>query len=101
MKTKTVSGRRSVSYRIGTTRWSVDDTGTVREPDSARTSRPFDTTNVKNVKRALDGIAAKDPRQRITIDPRTGIVYQDVVVLLDAVIDAGFTNVVFVGSYEQ
>lgn len=44
---------------------------------------------------------ADDPDLVVRIDPRPGIVYGDVVALMDAVIEAGFTNIVFVGSYER
>ena len=35
-----------------------------------------------------------------TLDPRTGVVAEDVVKVLDRVLDAGFTKVSFAGSYE-
>lgn len=52
----------------------------------------------KNAKKALT-----DPEDKpaATIDPRKGSVYEDVVLVLDAAIDAEFTDITFVGSYED
>ncbi|QDU66663.1 ExbD/TolR family protein [Engelhardtia mirabilis] len=41
-----------------------------------------------------------DPRP-VTIDPRKGVVYSDVVKVLDAAIQAKFREITFAGSYEK
>ena len=45
-------------------------------------------------------IPGEDP-PAATIDPRKGTVYEDVVSVLDCAIIAGFTDITFVGSYED
>lgn len=42
-----------------------------------------------------------DTPPALTIDPRSGTVYEDVVSVLDCALNAEFTDVTFVGSYEH
>ena len=74
--------------------------------------RPFDATNRSLVYRVgpyetrdLDVLASRlarlfeaDPERALTIDPREGVLHQDVIALLDRVIEVGFHDVTFVGA---
>jgi len=60
----------------------------------------FTSDQIEQVADRLTVIAASDPERPVTLDPRTGIVTEDVVKVLDRVLDAGFTKVSFAGSYE-
>ena len=47
------------------------------------------------------GQLAADELGPVQIDPRKGVVYAEVTKTLDAVLQAGFTEVAFAGSYEE
>ena len=49
----------------------------------------------------LTKIHKADDERPATIDSRPGTVYEDVVEVLDATLNAGFTQITFVGSYED
>ena len=62
---------------------------------------PFRTGDLGVLRTRLEQLHVEDPARCATIDPRKGTVYQDVVVVLDAVADAGFDQITFIGSYED
>ncbi|QDU85657.1 Biopolymer transport protein ExbD/TolR [Planctomycetes bacterium Pla163] len=62
--------------------------------------REFTSDQIEEVADRLRVFASDDPERPVTIDPRRGIVMEDVVRVLDRVLDAGFTKVSFAGSYE-
>lgn len=62
--------------------------------------REFTSDRIEEVADRLRVFASDDPERPVTIDPRSGIVTEDVVRILDRVLDAGFKKVSFAGSYE-
>lgn len=61
---------------------------------------PQRKNDIESVRDRLKTLHQEDTTRPATIDARPGIVYADVVKVLDAAILAGFTEVTFVGSYE-
>jgi biopolymer transport protein ExbD len=61
---------------------------------------PKNFTDVDALGRRLAEIHRTDPERPATIDSRKGTVYADVIEVLDAAIEAEFTEITFVGSYE-
>jgi len=61
---------------------------------------PRKTTSLDEVAKSLEELHQKDPESPATIDARPGIIYSDVVKVLDLALGADFTNITFVGSYE-
>ena len=61
--------------------------------------RRFST--VREVKERLDVLYDPTDPRPVTIDPRKGVVYADVVEVLDAAIQAKFREITFAGSYEK
>jgi biopolymer transport protein ExbD len=61
--------------------------------------RTFST--VEEVRTRLRESFAATPERPITVDARKGTVYSDVVAVLDAAIESGFTQISFAGSYEK
>jgi biopolymer transport protein ExbD len=61
---------------------------------------PQKKRDLSEVAQRLKTIHLEDPTRPATIDARPGIVYADVVKVLDAALLADFTEVTFVGSYE-
>lgn len=61
---------------------------------------PRKTNDLGEVQKRLKALHEEDPKRPATIDARPGTIYADVVKVLDAAMDAGFTEVTFVGSYE-
>jgi biopolymer transport protein ExbD len=62
---------------------------------------PKKTTNVDDIADWLKRAHRDDPERGCTIDARKGVVYQDVVQVLDRAIEADFSDITFVGSYEK
>jgi len=62
---------------------------------------PRKMTNVSELQQRLVQIYKADPERPATIDSRPKTVYEDVVAVLDATLNAGFTQITFVGSYED
>ena len=62
---------------------------------------PRKLTNVIDLEKRLSQIHTADDERPATIDSRAGTVYEDVVEVLDATLNAGFTQITFVGSYED
>jgi biopolymer transport protein ExbD len=61
---------------------------------------PRRTRDLEEVSRVLSQLHEADTERPATIDARKGIVYEDVVKVLDAAILAKFDEVTFVGAYE-
>ncbi len=61
---------------------------------------PKTMTNVLELEERLTQLHTADDERPATIDSRPGTVYEDVVAVLDATLNAGFTQITFVGSYE-
>ena len=61
---------------------------------------PRKTNSLAEVQDRLKALHREDEKRPATIDARPGTIYADVVKVLDAALDAGFTEVTFVGSYE-
>ena len=70
-------GTREVSYQIG----------------------PEKTSDLKKVAKRLVDLKGQDAKRPVTIDCRAGVVYGDMVPVLDSAIDAGFEEITFVGEY--
>jgi len=62
---------------------------------------PRKMTNVAELQTRLTSLHEDDDERPATIDSRPGTVYEDVVEVLDATLDAGFDQITFVGSYED
>ena len=67
---------RALSYRVG----------------------PYETKDLDVLTARLARLFEADPERALTIDPRDGVVHQDVIALLDRVIEVGFLDVTFVGA---
>lgn len=61
---------------------------------------PRKTKDLDQITAWLKEFFAKDPEAPSTIDCRPGTVYGDMVPVLDAAVDAGFTSITFVGEYK-
>ncbi len=62
---------------------------------------PRKTADVAEVKKVLAQLHREDPERKSTIDCRSGTIYADMIPVLDAAVDAGFTDITFVGEYKQ
>ena len=71
--------KRVVQYSVGTGTW----------------------TSVEDLGNRLDKLYRDDPERPATIDARPGTVYGDVVKVLDEALDAGYTDITFVGAYPE
>ncbi len=72
----------------------------------AYTLGPRTTSDIDVLASRLDEIFERESRPgedapSLSIDPRKGTVYEDVVAVLDRAIGAEFTDITFVGSYED
>jgi biopolymer transport protein ExbD len=61
---------------------------------------PRRTRDLAEIQRVLTQLHQADTERPATIDARPGTVYEDVVSVLDAAMNAEFSEVTFVGSYE-
>ncbi len=59
------------------------------------------TTKLEEVVKSLKAFIKADPEKKATIDPRTDVTNLDVVLVLDAAMDAGYTDITFKGSFER
>lgn len=59
------------------------------------------TTQLSEVVRRLTTFKKGDPEMKATVDARQDVTQKDVVVILDAAIDAGYDDITFKGSYER
>lgn len=62
---------------------------------------PRRTTSIEEVGNRLNLLHEQDPERGSTIDARKGVVYGDVVPVLDKAIAAKFSDITFVGSFED
>ena len=62
---------------------------------------PKKTTNIDEIARQLKLLHSADPERGCTIDAQKGVVYGDVVGVLDAALAADFTDITFVASFEK
>jgi len=61
---------------------------------------PRKTADLDEVKKILTDLHRQDPERKSTLDCRTGTVYQDMIPVLDCAMEAGFTDITFVGEYK-
>ena len=61
---------------------------------------PRKTTRIEDLTTRLAQLHKADETRPATIDSRQGTVYEDVIEVLDIVMDTGFEECTFVGSYE-
>jgi biopolymer transport protein ExbD len=59
------------------------------------------TTDLDKVHQRLKDLNSKDPEMPATLDARSGIIYADVVRLLDVALDANFAKITFAGAYPE
>jgi len=62
---------------------------------------PQKFADLTKVRQRLEKLFQADEERPATIDARPGTVYSDVVQVLDATIQAGFTDITFTGSYQK
>ena len=62
---------------------------------------PRRTRDLEEIQKVLTQLHLADEERPATIDARPGTVYEDVVHVLDAAMNAEFKEVTFVGSYEK
>jgi biopolymer transport protein ExbD len=62
---------------------------------------PRKTADLGELRRILVQLKRDDPERKSTIDCRPGTVYADMIPVLDAAVDAGFTDITFVGEYKD
>ncbi|HEX6884321.1 MAG TPA: hypothetical protein VF530_13160, partial [Planctomycetota bacterium] len=62
---------------------------------------PRKTADVAEVRKILAQLYRENPERKSTIDCRPGTIYADMIPVLDAAVDAGFTDITFVGEYKQ
>ena len=62
---------------------------------------PRSTKDLAELARQLKTLRRQDPERPATIDCRAGTVYGDMVPVLDAAIDANYTDITFIGEYKQ
>jgi biopolymer transport protein ExbD len=80
----------------GSGRWVYDETRIIEYSVG-----PKKTPDIEELGRRLKELHKKDPEQASTIDARTGIVYGDVVKVLDIALSAGYNEITFVGAYPE
>lgn len=61
---------------------------------------PYETRDLDVLAARLARLFEADPERALTIDPREGVLHQDVIALLDRVIEVGFRDVTFVGTVD-
>ena len=59
------------------------------------------TTKLTQIEARLKELHASDPERPATIDARPGTVYGDVIKVLDVALSAEFTDITFVGAYDD
>ena len=62
---------------------------------------PRRTTELAVVAERLRELHRAGPERPVTLDARPGVVHGEVVGVLDAALNVGFTDITFVGSYED
>ena len=61
---------------------------------------PRKTADIDEVRKVLAQLHREDPERKSTIDCRPGTIYADMIPVLDAAVDAGFSDITFVGEYK-
>ena len=80
----------------GNGRFVYDDSRVIQYSVGARK-----TTSLKDISKRLKDLHRQDPERPATIDARSGVVYGDVVQVLDEALFAEFTDITFVGAYDE
>ena len=62
---------------------------------------PRKTADLDEVRKVVAELRRADPERKSTIDCRAGTIYADMIPVLDHLVDAGFTDITFVGEYKQ
>ena len=62
---------------------------------------PRKTVDIAEVRKIVAQLHRENPERKSTIDCRPGTIYADMIPVLDAAVDAGFTDITFVGEYKQ
>ena len=103
---------REVVYAVGPVEkraWLVEEEEIEEESPENRSSGDWDlraqsessrTAGLADLRGTLDEFYANSPDAKIIVDARAGTLYGDVVALLDEVIGAGFTEIVFLGRFQ-
>ena len=58
-----------------------------------------DDAGIEQMRRKLDELLRADPERAVTLKPMHGVVYGDIMTVLDTVIEVGYQDVTFAGSY--
>jgi len=58
-----------------------------------------DDAGLKKIKTKLSELHRLDPERAVTLKPMQGVIYNDIIPILDTVIEVGFSDVTFAGSY--
>ena len=101
------AGNKMRETKEGLVPYTADDAAENRRfvYDNTRVIRysvgPKKTSDIKEVVKSLKAYRKADPEKKATIDPRTGVTNKDVVIVLDAAIDAGYDDITFKGSFER
>jgi hypothetical protein len=74
------------------------EAGYVQSLDGTQSSEKLTTTRIEQLRSFL---TAAPKARRVALDARTGTIYCDVVLVLDTLIDAGFTEIVFIGQQRR
>jgi len=82
-------------------RFIYDDTREVEYSVGPRKTRDITELGRRLRKIFKDRVAMGQERVPVSIDPRPGTVYSDVVKVLDAAIEADFRDITFVGAYDD
>ena len=59
-----------------------------------------DDSGVEKMRDKLDELLRSDPERAVTLKPMPGVVYADIMIVLDTVIEVGYEDVSFAGSYQ-
>ena len=78
----------------GSGRYIFDDTREIKYSVG-----PMTTTDINKVHQRLKDLHERDDEMPATLDARSGIIYADVVKLLDVALDANFEKITFAGAY--
>ncbi len=61
---------------------------------------PRKTADLNEVGKILEDLHRQDPERKSSIDCRQGTIYSDMIPVLDAAVNAGFTDITFIGEYK-
>jgi len=80
---------------VGDGRFIYDNTRVIQYSVGARK-----TNSLAEISKRIADLHKQDDERPATIDARPGVVYGDVVKILDEAMTAGFTDITFVGAYD-